>query len=845
VTARLFLTQLARESRGARGRLTFFALCLAVGVAAVVAVAGFSASLRAGLRSEAKRLLAADLKIEGRRPIPEEVERLLAETAGAETTRVTELVTVVAAPQDGPGAGRSRLVELKAIEGRFPFYGELALDPPRPLEELLADGGAVAAPELFERLGLETGDELAVGGRRFRLTGRVTSEPDRLGTAFALGPRLFLSGESLRATGLAESGSRIERRILIRLPEDAGDAGVEALATRLRTALPDPAFFRIETSVQGQPELRRGVDRTERFLGIVALLSLVVGGVGVAQTVRTWLASRLDSIAVWKALGGRPRELAALYAGQTLVLALAGSSLGAAAGLALERAIPRLLEGLLPDLPQMALPWGAVARGIGLGVGAALLFALAPLAAALRVPAARVLRRDVEPLPLGRAATILLGLLLGAGVTAFAALQARSLLYGLAFAGGLAATAALLALGARALVGAARRAPRLRLALPLRHGLAALGRPGSASVAAIVALGIGTMVVLGMRTIETGLADRLRADLPTDAPTAFLIDIQPSQWEGVRAEIGRAGARSVDSVPVVMARLGEIDGTAVADLARAAGERRERRWALTREQRLTYLEKLPPDNAIVEGALWSDPDAAEVSVEEEFARDMGLRLGSRIVFDVQGVPVEVRVTSIRSVRWETFGINFFLVVEPGVLERAPQMRIAAVRLPPGGEQRLQDALAASYPNVTLFAIRDVLEKVAAVLDRIGLGVRFLGGFTALAGIAILAGAIAAGAALRGREVALVKSLGMTRGGVAALFATEYALAGALAGAIGAVAGVVLAWVVLERGMEIPWRPTPLPPLAAVAGAALLAAGAGLAASLRALARRPLEALRAE
>jgi len=853
MTPRHFLVQLRREARGARGRLVFFALCLAVGVAAVVAVAGFSASLRSGLRSEAKRLLAADLRVEGRRAIPEPVDALLAAEPGAETTRVAELVTVVAAP-----SGRSQLVELRGVDGRFPFYGRLELDPDRPLAQLLADGGAVAAPELFSRLGLAVGDTLSVGGHLFTLRGQVLSEPDRLGSAFALGPRLYLSGDGLRTTRLAETGSRVQWRTLVALPAGSDDARVEALAARLRAALPDPAYYRVETSVQGQPELRRGVDRTERFLGVVALLSLIVGGVGVAQTVRTWLVSRLDAIAVWKALGGTPRELALLYLGQTLLLALAGSLLGAAAGLAVERALPGLVAGLLPDLPRGGVSWGAVARGVGLGVGIALLFAFAPLAAALRVPAARVLRRDVEPLPAGRLVTLGLATALFAGVTGVASLQAQSLRYGALFAAGLAATAAALYFGARLLVGAARRAPRLGLPLPLRHGLAALGRPGSASVAAIVALGLGTMVVVGMRTIETGLSDRLRADLPTDAPTAFLIDIQPAQWEGVRAEIERSGATKLDSVPVVMARLGAIDGQPVAELVpprgapEAAAEEREgeegrrpRRWALTREQRLTYLERLPADNEIVEGALWSDPERAEVSVEAEFARDLGLHLGSVLRFDVQGVPIELTVTSLRTVRWETFGINFFWVVEPGVLDRAPQMRIAAVRLPPGAERGLQDRLAADYPNVTLFAIRDVLEKVASVLERIGVGVRFLGGFTAAAGLAILAGAIAAGASLRGREVALVKSLGMTRGGVAALFATEYALAGLLAGAVGAVSGTALAAAVLERGMEIPWRLTPAIPAMAILGAALLAVAAGLAASARALSRRPLEALRAE
>jgi putative ABC transport system permease protein len=713
----------------------------------------------------------------------------------------------------------------------------------------------VAGTELFARLELEVGDPISVGGRLFTLRGRVLSEPDRIGNAFSLGPRLFVPGEGLRATGLDALGSRVGRAILVRLPDGAPEGTVEALATKLRAALPDPAFHRIETFVEGQPELRRGVDRTERFLGLVALLSLVIGGVGIAQTVRAWLASRLDAIAVWKALGARPREILAVYLAQAALLAVLGSLAGVALGLALERLVPSFLGDLIPDLPIARFEPLAVARGLGLGVGVALLFALPPLLAALRVPAARVLQREVEPLPASRLTLALVALALLAGLVVIASLQARSWSLGAMFAGGLAATALVLAGAARGLMSAARRLPRLRMPLALRHGIAALGRPGAATVGSVVALGLGALVVVGMRTVERGLTDRLRADLPTDAPTAFLIDIQPPQWDAVRGEIERAGATSIDSVPVVMARLSAIDGRPVAEMAKereAAVERAEEndnreergRWALTREQRLTYLEKLPDDNSIVEGRLWSDPAVAEVSVEEEFARDLGIRLGTKLGFDVQGVPVELQVTSLRKVRWESFGINFFLVVEPGVLDRAPQLRIAAVRLPGGSEAALQDRLAASHPNVTLFAIRDVLEKVSEVLSRIGFGVRFLGGFTALAGLAILAGAIAAGASRRGREVALSKSLGMTRAQVAALFAVESALAGLLAGLIGAVAGTVLGAQVLERGMEIPYRLALVPPTIAVLVVATLAAAAGLVASLRALARRPIEALRA-
>ncbi|HKV08028.1 MAG TPA: FtsX-like permease family protein, partial [Thermoanaerobaculia bacterium] len=332
------------------------------------------------------------------------------------------------------------------------------------------------------------------------------------------------------------------------------------------------------------------------------------------------------------------------------------------------------------------------------------------------------------------------------------------------------------------------------------------------------------------------------------APSAFLVDIQPAQWPGVEKILKAGGADTIESVPVVMARLAAIDGVSAEELverSKTSGREGGRRWALTREQRLTYLEKLPEDNKIVQGALWSDPAKAEVSVEEEFAGDMGLKLGSVLRFDVQGIPIDVTVTSVRTVDWQTFGINFFLVVEPGVLDQAPQQRIAAMRLPRGGEQKVQDALAATYPNITVLRIREILEKIFKVLGRIGLGIRFLGGFTVVAGIAILAGAISAGTARRGREVALLKTLGMTRRGVAATFAVEYALIGLVAGVIGAVGGTVLAWGVVTRGFVIPWEAEPLTVAAAVAASVALTVVAGLAASLRALEKRPIEVLRSE
>jgi putative ABC transport system permease protein len=867
MTARAYLRFLARESRGSRGRLAFFVLCLSVGVAAVVAVAGIGSGLESGLRREARRLLAADLAVEGRDPLPAEVDEAVAGFAGelggrVERTDLAEMATVVAAPphadpDGGLGGeevpGPSQLVELKVVYGPYPFYGELVLEPDRPLSELLGRG-AVAAPELLERLGLAVGDALRVGGTEVPIAGVVRAEPDRLGGAFGFsaGPRLFLGPADFDRAGLEQTGSRIRYRALLRLPEGSERDTADELADRLKRALPGDRGFDVETWAEAQPALRQGIARSERFLGLVALISLLIGGIGVGQTVRAWLAGRLDAVAVFKCLGLRPREVLLLYGGQTALLGVAGSAAGAAAGVAIQLLAPRLAGELLPA--DLIDPWqpAAVVRGLALGIGVALLFGLPSLAGAVRVPPVRVLRRDVEPLPVARWVVAVVAATVLAGLWATAAVQSGAAAVGLRFtAAALGVTGVL----AAAAYGVARAASRLRGARAeagstgpfwLRHGLAALGRPGAGTLAAIVALGLGVLVVIGLWRVERRLTGELEGNLPEQAPSAFMIDIQPDQWRPLRELLEESGARRIDSVPVIMARIAAIDGVSVEELSRGKIEswnQGERRWALTREQRLTYLDELPEDNEIVAGSLWSDPERAEVSVEEEFAQELGVGVGSTLTFDVQGVPVELAVTSLRTVDWSTFGINFFLVVEPGVLENAPQQRIAAVQLPPGTEGAVQDRVVAAFPNVTFLQIREILEKVVAVIRAIADGVRFVGTFTVVAGIAILGGAVSAGAARRGREVALLKTLGVTRGGVVAIYAAEYALVGLVAGAIGSAGAAILSWAVLAYDMELEWAFDPLPLAVGLVGGAVLAVVAGLAASVKALQSRPVDVLR--
>jgi putative ABC transport system permease protein len=852
VTPRLALALMARESRGSLGKVVFFVACLAVGVAAVVAVAGLSSGIDRGLRREARALLAGDLIVRSQKPIPDAVVKHIdgftSEHPGTRSTEMLELATVVSTPRGEQGRVESALVELKAVGSGWPFYGQAVTEPARPLGDLLADRGVLVAPDLAQKLDLREGSVLNIGGTRFTVRGRIVTEPDRLGVGIDLGPRILISRAALGETGLEAFGSRIGRRILVKLPEGSAPSLAETLERSIEALIPADAGIRVETYVDAQPGLRRGFENASRFLGLVALVSLVLGGIGVAETVRAWLASRLDAIAVLKCLGLRPREVTALYAGETALLGLTGSVVGAAAGTAVLAIAPRLLADVLPAVPIDAFSPSAILRGLFLGTGTAILFSVAPLSSLRLVPPLRVLRRDAEPLRAGRLARVAVAGTLVAGIFAAAWLQSGSPRLAAGFTGGMIAAGAALAGAAWVTTRAVERAARGRLKVVLRHGLAAVARPGAGTLPAITALGLGVLVVVGMLLVQRGLVASLESDRPEDAPNVFLVDLQSSQWPRVESILQASGATGIRTVPIVTARLASIDGVTAAELAeRRDGKdgRGRGRWVFTREQNLTWMHELPQDNEIVAGRLWSDPARAEISIEEEFAADMGVKLGSTVVFDVQGVPVEVTVTSLRKVGWRSFGINFFLVVEPGVLDDAPQRRVATARLPAGMEQAAQDRVAAEFPNVVVLKVREIVEKVAKLLDRIGLAIRILGGFAIAAGIAILAGAVGAQASRRGREVALLKTLGSTRAGVVGTFSVEFALLGLVAGLVGTVGGGVLAWAVITRGMELPWTWRPGVLLLAPLGAVLLAVAAGITASLGALRKRPIEVLRAE
>src|SRR5437763_4615622 len=644
---------------------------------------------------------------------------------GAVVTTVLEMVAMARMP----ARGATLLVELKAVESAYPLYGRIETAPPQPLDTLLADrgdsGGAVVEARLLERLGIAVGDPLEIGSARFTVTGVLVREPDRSAGLVTLGPRMVVAAHSLERTGLLQIGSRVRYRTLARLPSEMT---ARAAAEELARAIGDPTI-RIAAFDESQPGLRRFFSQLATYLGLVGLASLLVGGVGIASTVTTFLRRQLATIAILKCLGAGSRVLLATYLIQTLSLALVGSLVGAALGVAAQPLLVRALAPFAPFVLEARWDAGTLARGIALGLLAALLCALWPLLSVRAVPPSLILRRDVDESRWRARRPWAAALPIVSGLAALAVWQAGSFRLGGIFAGAaLAALAILLGLS-RALMRLARRVPRTR-GLAWRHGLAGLDRPGGHTVRVVVAVGLGVMLLVAIALLEANLGRQLAYEQKREAPSFFFIDVQPDQREPFTHLVGDVSGVVPVVTPVVRARLAAIDGTPVTRelIDRRKREAPEKNWYLTREYMLTWAAAPPPANAITRGRWWTADEASarpRVSVDDEAAKYFGVGVGGTLTFDVQGVLLEAEVMNLRKIDWQSLSANFFMVLSPGALDGAPTIYLATARVPPDLESRLQDRVVAAFPNVTAIPLRGVLARVSEVLAQISFAVRFM------------------------------------------------------------------------------------------------------------------------
>jgi putative ABC transport system permease protein len=859
-----------REARAGRRRLWLLTGAVTAGVAALVAINSFTQNLKSSVADQAKALLGADLSITGRAPFSPRVNALIdsliaPDSAAARGAGRRALQISFAGMAYVPRTSGVRLVQVRAIEGGFPFYGAIATDPAGQWGGLAGGDGALVDPALLTALGAVLGDTLALGNGRFPITGTVLSVPGDVGVASAFGPRVYIPARLLERTGLLRYGSRAEYAAFIALPP-----GVEAQPIREKYREPLRAErVGIRTVEDDRDNLSDALSRLGNYLGLVALVALLLGGLGVGSAVHVFIKRKLDTIAVLRCLGATSMEVFSIYLLQALVMGAFGSAIGALLGIGLQQVLPMLFEGLLPLDVRVRPSPRAIALGIGLGLWVAGIFAALPLLAVRRVSPLMTLRRDVETVRTGPdRLRWLVALLLAASVVLLATIQVGSLRDGAIFAIGIGVALLVLWLAARALIGGVRRWFPSRLPYLWRQGLANLYRPANQTVTVVLALGFGAFLLATLYLVQDNLLREFRPGGAGQRPNLMFFDIQPSQREGV-AEVLRAGGhRGSPLVPIVTMRIKRVNGALVRppppqpDSGRdSSGARPARRpapggptgWAARREYRSSYRDTLTGTEKVVDGRWWDRDIAppapgapAELSLEVDIAEELGVTVGDSLAWDVQGSEIATRVTSLREVNWGRFETNFFAVFQPGVLERAPQMFVTLVRVDSAAARgRLQRTMAERFPNVTAIDLAQIQQALDAILDRGAVIVRFLAGFSLVTGAIVLIGAVSASRMQRMREAVLLKTLGATRAQVLRILIAEYAALGLLAALASVLLASVAGWALARWIFEAPFH-LPAPALGGLTLLlVVLTLVVGLWNSAEVLKRTPLAVLREE
>jgi len=841
--ASLALRYALRELRsGLRGFYVFIA-CIALGVMAIAGVGSVAASLGDGLTREGRSLLGGDVAFSliQREAKPDEIAFLRSRGEVSVVATLRGMARIV--------DGRLALVELKAVDGAYPMLGTLALDPNVPLADLLAerDGGFGAAVDsvLLARLDLKIGDRVTVGSATFQIRSVLKTEPDKLGGGVGLGPRFLVSEAGLRATELLQPGSLVRWIYRVKLPDTASGArAATALADDARATLPQ-AGWEIRSRDNASPQLERTINRFTQFLTLVGLAALLVGGVGVANAVKSHIDRRRDVIAAFKALGATGRDVFTIYLTQVVVLATIGSVIGLVAGAALPFAIVGVFGKLLPLPVVPALHLDELLLSFIYGLLTALAFGLWPLGRVHDVPVAALFREAVSSewhrprwgylVLMAAVIALLIAVSVGlaydkrvAAVFVAASVVVFALLRGIA--------AGLMAL--------ARRLPRPGITM-LRLAIANIHRPGALTPPVVMSLGLGLAVLVTITQIDGNLRRQFLAALPDRAPSFFFTDIPSAEADRFGAFLRKTAPQStVEDVPMLRGRIVAARGVRAEDLKAST----DTEWVLQSDRGLSYTGEIPRGSKVVEGKWWgADYDGPPlVSIEKKIADGLKLRIGDEIVINVLGRDIPATVSNLRTVDWQSLGINLVLVFSPNAFRGAPHTHVATlteVHPDSAGDARIIKSVADAFPMVTSVRVREALETIGAVVTNLALAIRGASAVTLISAVLVLGGALAAGHRHRVYDAVILKTLGATRARLLGAYALEYLMIGFATAIFGVLAGSVAAWLIVTRLMTLSFVWQAGSAVGVVAAALIVTVGLGLVGTLLALNQKPATVLR--
>lgn len=806
---RFVVAMIRRELRSAGRRFGFYGSCMAIGIAVVVGLHSLREAVDDAVDLRSKELLGADLRLESRDPLSAEVAAALeslSRSASVQSTELTRLGSMALAER----SGRSRLVDLLAIDGVYPLYGDVWTEPAHRWQEFGKQPGQVFVDStLLVQLDLEVSDRLRIGGESFEIAAAIKKAPGSFGLQAEMAPRVFLLKSDLDRTGLVQKGSLVSYLRYLKLPDGIVDPWIDEHGTTLENAR-----VRVQTVSGYQEDMSEAFGNLTRYLGLVGLAALMLGSIGVAAGVRVFVREKLDTVALLRSIGASPSDVVAIYSGLAVMLGLAAGLLGIGLCVPLLWVLPSVFGDLLPVEVSLRIGPFGVATGLGLSVWATLLCAMGPIFDLASIPPLRALRRDFgtgegEPM-IARVVSVAAVV----GSLAIAAVwQAGNLRVGLAFAAGLIATIGALTLAALGMIYFLRRHPPRVFAYWVRQGIANLFRPRNHTLPTTIAIGFALFLVGTIHTVQRNVLTQMEVDTSPDRPNFVLFDVQRDQLEGVGLLLANHGAEVVDQAPLISARIAAVDGTTRTDWLSDEELPRDFRWALQREYRLTYADTLRDSEEIVEGSWWNPEEVAftdssyPVSVERDLANSLGVGVGDTLRWQIQGVEVDTVVTSLRQVDWGRMATNFFVVFPTAALETAPQSTVLLAHL--AEEQaraEMQRDLVGQYPNVSALDATLILRSLDTMLGQIGIAIRLLSLFTLGTGIAILIAAALAARSERAREALLLRVLGASTTVLRRIVATEAVVLAGLASAVGGLLAAVGSFCIVVYVFELPYDP---------------------------------------
>ncbi|MDB5664763.1 FtsX-like permease family protein [Cypionkella sp.] len=821
------------ELRGGLRGFWVFLACLALGVAAIAGVGMVRSAIEAGLTDQGAVLLGGDAQVEFTYRFATPEERAFLDQIATKTSEIVDFRSMVVA------GDAHVLTQVKAVDDNYPLLGSVQLETGELATALSTTDlpGAVMDGILADQIGLALGDRFKLGEQEFILQGRILREPDSATGGFALAPRTIVKTKALAQSGLLEPGTLFDSSYRLLLPTNADLAALQTEAeTKFRNS-----GLRWSDSRKAAPGVARFVERIGAFLILVGLAGLAVGGVGVAAAVRSYLESKIATIATLRTLGATGGLIFQTYLIQIAVLVTLGVALGLTLGIATPLAFAEQIQSALPFPAQIALYPRPIIEAAFYGVTSAFLFALWPLARSEQVRAAALYRGGLSGgWPRARYALAMLALaaLLIGGAVGLSG--TRNLALGTA--GGVIAALVVLAATAWALVRLARRAARLtalRGKVALRAALASIGAPRAETMQVVLALGLGLTVLAAVGQIDANLRAAISRDLPTRAPSFFFVDIQPDQIDDFRSILAANPAVSkVESAPMLRGIITQINGQ---DARTVAGDH----WVLAGDRGITYAAAQPAATKLTAGKWWPADyqGPPQISFAAEEADELGLKLGDQLTINILGRDITATITSFRVVDFSNAGIGFVLTLDPNAVAGAPHTDIATVYADPGAEAAILRETASAFPNITAISVKAAIGRVTEALTAIAKATTIAAMATLLTGFVVLIGAAASGERARIYEAAVLKVLGASRARILLSFALRAAMMGAAAGIVAIIAGGLAGWVVMRFVMDSPYAFEPGSALAIVLGGIAATLLASLVFVLRPLSTRPAQVLR--